>query len=215
MEGTNGGPGSGAAGDRGMTRRGLLRKGGLVGLLAGLFGGGALAKEVVAPPEGRFSDSVGELFQQHYKKMTPEEVAEAISRIERQAKREYGVDLEVGNAPPLEGVVYGYALNISKCKGVRNCVEACVAENNQSRDSQIQYIRVLELDHGHMDLLKANQYYEADEVPRKGKYYLPIQCMQCNNPPCVKACPVEATWKEADGIVVVDYNWCIGCRYCM
>jgi molybdopterin-containing oxidoreductase family iron-sulfur binding subunit len=45
-------------------------------------------------------------------------------------------------------------------------------------------------------------------------YYMPVQCQQCKNPPCVKVCPVKATWQEKDGIVVVDYNWCIGCRYC-
>jgi molybdopterin-containing oxidoreductase family iron-sulfur binding subunit len=39
--------------------------------------------------------------------------------------------------------------------------------------------------------------------------------MQCDDPPCVKACPTKATWKEEDGIVVIDYDWCIGCRYCM
>ncbi|MFO0885299.1 MAG: 4Fe-4S dicluster domain-containing protein [Pirellulales bacterium] len=51
-------------------------------------------------------------------------------------------------------------------------------------------------------------------VPQPGKFYMPVQCQQCENAPCVKACPIEATWQEKDGIVVVDYNWCIGCRYC-
>jgi molybdopterin-containing oxidoreductase family iron-sulfur binding subunit len=43
---------------------------------------------------------------------------------------------------------------------------------------------------------------------------MPVQCHQCAKPPCVKVCPVEATWQEQDGIVVIDYDWCIGCRYC-
>ena len=51
-------------------------------------------------------------------------------------------------------------------------------------------------------------------MPAHGKFYMPVQCKQCDNPPCVKVCPVEATWQEPDGIVVVDYDWCIGCRYC-
>ena len=38
--------------------------------------------------------------------------------------------------------------------------------------------------------------------------------MHCENAPCIPVCPTEATWKEKDGIVVVDYDWCIGCRYC-
>ena len=43
---------------------------------------------------------------------------------------------------------------------------------------------------------------------------MPVQCQQCKNPPCVKVCPVKATWQEPDGITVIDYDWCIGCRYC-
>ena len=122
----------------------------------------------------------------------------------------------MGTEGPLPGVVYGYALNLSKCQGTRRCVEACVAENNQSRDPQIQYIRVLELEKGKtIELDSSDHYFDPKEVPEPGKMYMPIQCHQCANPPCTKACPVEATWTEPDGITVIDYDWCIGCRYCM
>jgi len=162
---------------------------------------------------GTLGDTFADFFQQHYQRMDPEEIQATLARIERKARRRYGVDIECTNTPPIPGVVFGYALNISKCRGYRDCVHACVKENNLSRD--IQYIRVLELDQGSLDLEGADHYYERDEVPAADKYYLPMQCMQCDNPPCVKACPIEATWMEPDGVVVVDYDWCFGCRYCM
>jgi molybdopterin-containing oxidoreductase family iron-sulfur binding subunit len=202
----------------GVTRRLVLGVGTLVGAVAALFGGrSALAQAAKAAGADAepLSDMLGRLFQKHYQRMSPAEVKEAVARIERRAKRQYGEDITVGTEPAMDGVVFGYALNISKCKGVRKCVEACVAENNTGRDSSMQYIRVLELDHGDMNLNRADHYYEAETVPRPGKFYLPVQCMQCDNPPCVKACPIEATWQEPDGITVVDYDWCIGCRYCM
>lgn len=201
---------------KGMSRRSLLKK----GSLAGIAGAAAVAAPVLAATTGsdepgEFSDKMGELFQDNYQRMSQEEVEAAIARIERNAKRRYGVDIKVGNEPPIPDTVFGYALNVAKCKGVRACVDACVKENNQSRDTQIQYIRVLEMDKGNMDLTQSNHYFDSETVPNPGKTYLPMQCMQCDNPPCVKACPVKATWAEEDGMVVVDYNWCIGCRYCM
>lgn len=161
------------------------------------------------------ADALGSLFQQHYQRMSPEEMKEALARIERRAKRKFGVDIHCEDVKPMPNVVFGYALNISKCKGYRDCVYGCIKENNQGRDSQVQYIRVLQLDKGTMNLEKSDHYYDPDAAPVPGKYYLPVQCQQCDNPPCVKACPVQATWKDPDGIVVIDYDWCIGCRYCM
>jgi len=160
-------------------------------------------------------DAMGDFFQDQYQRMTPEEITNALERIERKAKRKFGRDITAENTPPIEGVVFGYALNISRCKGYRDCVSACVKENNLGRGSQMEYIRVVELDKGDRNLDHANHYYDHDLVPQEGKEYLPMQCMQCDDPPCVKACPIDATWMEPDGIVVVDYNWCIGCRYCM
>jgi len=160
-------------------------------------------------------DALGDFFQRHYQRMSEEEIADALDRIERKTKRQFDRDITTENTPPINGVVFGYALNISKCKGYRDCVAACVKENNLGRGGQMEYIRVVERDKGDNNLLNAEHYYNPEFVPQEGKEYLPIQCMQCDNPPCVKACPVEATWKEPDGIVVIDYNWCIGCRYCM
>lgn len=179
--------------------------------------GAAVAGSAAAPAWGgsTLMDTMGSFFQDHYQRMSDEEIADAIGRIERRAKRRYGVDIICRDQPPQEEVVFGYALNISKCQGYRDCVSACVRENNQDRGSQMEYIRVLEMDEGSRDLEHSEHYYDPATVPVEGKYYLPVQCMQCDNPPCVKACPVEATWMEPDGIVVVDYDWCIGCRYCM
>ena len=160
-------------------------------------------------------DAFADFFQKDYRRMSADEIAAALKRIERKAEQRYGVEINCENTPPQSGVSFGYAINISRCKGYRDCVHACVKENNLGRDSQVQYIRVLQMEQGKLDLETSDHYYEPETVPVEGKYYLPVQCMQCDNPPCVKACPVGATWMEPDGIVVVDYDWCIGCRYCM
>lgn len=91
-------------------------------------------------------------------------------------------------------------------------------ENNQSRDIPIQWIRVLRIkkeDFNPSDFEHSEHYYSPEEVPEEGYIYIPIQCQQCERPACVKVCPAKATWKEPDGIVVIDYEWCIGCRCCM
>ncbi len=153
--------------------------------------------------------------QNHFSEMSPEAIKRTLERLEADYRAKYGKDFEVRADGPIEGTLFGYALDIQRCIGCRKCVYACVEENNQSRDPQIQYIRVLRFKDGNMDLEESDIYYDPDQVPEEGYYYMPVQCQHCENSPCRKACPVKATWKEPDGIVVVDYNWCIGCRYCM
>ena len=188
--------------------------------LAEVGAAGAVAATAAGPARAAWGgstlqDAMGSLFQDHYQRMSRDEIQAALQRIERKALRKHGVEIHCEDTKPIPGVVFGYALNISKCQGYRDCVEGCLKENNQGRDSQVQYIRVLQMDRGTMSLEQSEHYYDPKAVPVPGKFYLPVQCMQCDNPPCVKACPVNATWKEPDGIVVIDYDWCIGCRYCM
>lgn len=156
-----------------------------------------------------------EFFQKNFKYMSPGEVRKTLAYFEKKYSRQYGRDVTVKATPPMEGVVYGYALDLSRCIGCRRCVHACVKENNLSRDTEIQYIRVLRFKKGETRLTEGEHYFTPDLVPEPGYYYMPIQCQQCEKPPCVKVCPVQATWQEPDGLVVVDYNWCIGCRACM
>ncbi len=192
-----------------LTRRSFIKFGALASFFAA-GGAAALSPLLDLDPDV----SIDEFLQQHYDRLTPEKMAAILKRIEEKIEKEQGVKANVQDIKPLDGAQYAYALNIGRCIGCRRCVHACVEENNQSREPRIEYIRVLEMPQGTLNVEKSDHYYDREEVPAEGKYYMPVQCHQCENPPCVKACPVKATWKEPDGIVVVDYNWCIGCRYC-
>ncbi len=155
-----------------------------------------------------------EYIKGNYRHMTEAERAETIARLERLAQMQRGVDVRIQATDAQPGVMFGYAFNISKCKGFRNCIEACIHENNLDRKAETQYIRIFEMKDGVVDLDHGDATFQH-EVPAEGHFYMGTQCFQCADPPCVKVCPVGATWQEPDGITVVDYDWCIGCRYCM
>ena len=194
-----------------LSRRSFLR--------TGFSAAGAMTAFVAALSPLRDVDpddlpSIEKLVRKHYKEMTPEDMRAALAKIAAEVKKRHGLDAVVRDVKPKDGVEFVYALNLTRCIGCRKCVHACAAENNTSRSPEIQYIRVVEMPKGTIDLEKGDHHYDRPVVPSDDHYYMPVQCHQCANPPCVKVCPIEATWQEPDGITVIDYDWCIGCRYC-
>jgi molybdopterin-containing oxidoreductase family iron-sulfur binding subunit len=107
---------------------------------------------------------------------------------------------------PAAGLKWGMVIDLNKCReDCRLCLEACRHENNVAfhGDSRwdIHWIRKVRL----------KSTIDGD-VPEKSMLLL---CNHCDNPPCAQVCPVQATYKRDDGIVIVDHHRCIGCRYCM
>jgi len=192
-----------------LNRRNFLRSSAIAA-----SGVAALAASLAPLRELTDYTSAEQFMQKYYKEMTPADMEKVLARITREVERQYEIRPHVKDYKPMDGVEFVYCLNLTRCIGCRKCVHACVAENNQSRSPEIQYIRVLKMPHGSLDVEKGDHNYAPAKVPEKGFFYMPVQCQQCKNPPCVKVCPVKATWQEPDGITVIDYDWCIGCRYC-
>ena len=208
---TCGGTGSGGCNSAPpkLDRRSFLRKSAMLST-----GIAAIAASLAPLRDLTDAGSVDQFLQKHYKELTPQEMEKVLERIRKEVERQYGMRPHLRDLKPMDGVEYAYFLNLTRCVGCRKCVHACVAENNQSRSPEIQYIRVLKMPNGTFDLEKGDHTYASETVPEKGFFYMPVQCHQCRNAPCVKVCPVDATWTEKDGITVIDYDWCIGCRYC-
>jgi molybdopterin-containing oxidoreductase family iron-sulfur binding subunit len=136
-----------------------------------------------------------EYFKKNYRLMTRDEKAETVQRLERLAKIKSGADIQMNSKGPIEGVLFGYAFNVTRCEGYMECVSACVKENNLDRKSNTQYVRIFEMEHGEMTPEVGDGKY-FHEVPVEDHFYMGVQCFHCENAPCIK-------------------DWCIGCRYCM
>jgi Fe-S-cluster-containing dehydrogenase component len=88
-------------------------------------------------------------------------------------------------------------IDLAKCDGCGACTVACSKMHFVPPDRQ--WIKVLRMQ-------------ESEET---APYFFPQPCYQCDNPPCTKVCPVDATFKRQDGVVLIDNDRCIGCRFCM
>lgn len=94
---------------------------------------------------------------------------------------------------------YGMVIDLKSCVGCYSCVMACKAEN----------------------VTPTNTFWNKVLVKEEGTFpsaritFTPISCMHCERPSCQMVCPTGATYKRSDGIVMVDANKCIGCRYCV
>lgn len=96
------------------------------------------------------------------------------------------------------GKKFVMVIDLAKCQNERACVEAC--DNAHQLHGNGQH---------HLDVLVMKD--AEDTAP----YYMPKPCYHCDNPPCTKVCPVDATFKRQDGIVLIDNERCIGCRFCI
>ena len=105
-------------------------------------------------------------------------------------------------------------IDTSLCIGCKACEVACQEWNDQEFTMGVfnnTYQTLPDLAPNFWNLIK---FREREENGNLAWLMAKYQCMHCAEPPCVPVCPVQATWQEKDGITVIDYDWCIGCRYC-
>ena len=97
----------------------------------------------------------------------------------------------------IPGRSFVMVIDLARCKNARKCIDGCQEGHNLRPDQE--WLNVV--------LMKDN--------PEAEPYWFPRQCFHCDNPPCVKVCPVGATFKRQDNLVLVDDNRCIGCKFCV
>ena len=118
---------------------------------------------------------------------------------------------------------YGMGIDIDKCIGCAKCMEACKSENEVPQDpfffrTWVERYVISRDGEVSVQSIGTATNPSADQVPEKEilrSFFVPKLCNQCANPACVQVCPVGATFQTEDGVVLVDDNRCIGCRYCI
>ncbi len=115
---------------------------------------------------------------------------------------------------------WGMAIDVEKCIGCGSCVRACKAENNTPEHVFRTWVeRYREFDDGCVvDSPNGGEdgFSHMEDRRKSDKaFFVPKLCNACEHSPCDQVCPVGATFKTPDGAILVDPNYCIGCRYCI
>lgn len=122
---------------------------------------------------------------------------------------------------------YGMGIDIDKCIGCGRCVQACKIENKVPQRPYYfrtwieRYIipvegeTIVDSPNGGMNGFGKFKKPIIAEKEILRTFFVPKLCNHCANPPCVQVCPVGATFISRDGVVLMDYEYCIGCRYCI
>ena len=91
-------------------------------------------------------------------------------------------------------------MDLDRCTGCQSCIVACKFENNSG------------LGNYRCDVIDVGPYGTHPDIQM---YWLPFQCQQCENAPCIEVCPTGASYRDGNNVVLVDKEKCIGCKYCM
>ncbi|AHF07730.1 sulfate reduction electron transfer complex DsrMKJOP subunit DsrO [Desulfitobacterium metallireducens] len=94
---------------------------------------------------------------------------------------------------------YAMVVDLRKCVGCNACTVSCKIENQVPEGNYRTWVKEI----------------EKGTYPEVTRYRLPRLCNHCDNAPCLAACPVKATYRADDGTILIDYDHCIGCKYCM
>ena len=142
---------------------------------------------------GQVETSEGEKVQL----LSPEgEMVEIDKKHLKHVHKTVGVSMEEARKG-IPGRKFVMVVDLAKCNNARKCITACQKMHHLPEDKEWLQVKLM------MD--------SPDAAP----YWFPKTCFHCDNPPCVKVCPVDATFKRQDGLVLIDSDRCIGCKFCM
>lgn len=117
------------------------------------------------------------------------------------------------------GKEWGFVVDTEKCIGCAKCVKACKLENNVPLDKEVYRTwveRYVDTGDGvRVDSPEGGMEFPPLEETEGKQFFVPKLCNQCKDAPCVQVCPVSATYRTEDGVVLMDTKRCVGCRYCI